>query len=133
EDADDLAALIDELRLAPAHIAGNSYGAIVVLRAAILRPHLFRSLIAHEPPLFALLEGTEYEPALAEVQRRIDAVIGPLANGDHEAAARLFVETIAFGPGAWEDQFSAEMRKVFVNNAPTWLDEMRDPDALEID
>ena len=100
EDADDLAALIDELELAPAHIAGNSFGAVVVLRAAIRSPEVFRSLIAHEPPLFPLLAGTELEPALEEVQRGIEAVVGPLEAGDHEGAARLFADTIAFGPGA---------------------------------
>jgi pimeloyl-ACP methyl ester carboxylesterase len=133
EDADDLAALIDELELAPAHIAGNSFGAVVVLRAAIRSPEVFRSLIAHEPPLFPLLAGTELEPALEEVQRRIAAVVGPLEAGDHEGAARLFADTIAFGPGAWDQQLTSEMRDVFITNAPTWLDEVHDPDALQMD
>ena len=133
EDADDLAALIDELALAPAHIAGNSFGAVVVLRAAIRRSDVFRSLIAHEPPLFPLLAGTELEPALEEVQRRIDAVVEPLEAGNHEGAARLFANTIAFGPGAWEHELTPEMREVFITNAPTFLDEVRDPDALHMD
>ena len=47
EDADDLAGLIDELGLAPAHVAGNSFGAVIALRAATRRPEVFRSLIAH--------------------------------------------------------------------------------------
>src|SRR5438067_561390 len=75
EDADDLAGLIDELALAPAHVVGNSAGAAIVLRAATRRPDVFRSLIVHEPPLFPLLAGTPLEGALAEVQRRIDAVV----------------------------------------------------------
>ena len=133
EDADDLAALVEELELAPAHIAGNSFGAVVVLRAAIRSPEVFRSLIAHEPPLFPLLAGTELEPALEEVQRRIAAVVGPLEAGDHEGAARLFADTIAFGPGAWDQQLTSEMRDVFITNAPTWLDEVHDPDALQMD
>jgi pimeloyl-ACP methyl ester carboxylesterase len=133
EDADDLAGLIDELELAPAHVAGNSFGAVVALRAATRRPEVFRSLIVHEPPLFPLLAGTEFEPALAEVQRRVEAVVALLEGEDHEGAARLFVETIAFGPGAWDEQLTAEMRDVFIFNAPTWLDEVRDPDALQMD
>ena len=133
EDADDLAGLIDELGLAPAHVAGNSFGAAIVLRAATRRPKAFRTLIAHEPPLFPLLAGTELEPALAEVQRRDDAVVRLLEDGDHERAARLFVETIAFGPGAWEGQLTPEMREVFIANAPTVLDEARDPDAVQMD
>ena len=133
EDADDLAGLIEELGLAPAHVAGNSYGAITTLRAAIRRPDVFRTLIVHEPPLFPLLAGTDLEPALAEVQRRIDAVVALLEAGDHDAGARLFVDTIAFGPGAWDEQLAPQMRETFLTNAPTWLDEMHDPDALLMD
>ena len=133
DDADDLAGLIDELGLGPAHVAGNSFGAVTALRAATRRPEVFRSLIAHEPPLFPLLAGTELEPALGEVERRIDAVVGLLEGGDHEGAARLFVETIAFGPGAWDEQLTPEMREVCIANAPTFLDEVRDPDALQMD
>src|SRR5436309_6206757 len=83
EDADDLAQLIDELGLAPAHVAGNSFGAVIVLRAATRRPEVFRSLMAHEPPLFPLLAGTELEPAMAEVQQRVGAVAELLEGGDH--------------------------------------------------
>jgi pimeloyl-ACP methyl ester carboxylesterase len=133
EDADDLAGLIDELGLAPAHVAGNSFGAIISLRAATRRPDVFRSLIVHEPPLFPLLAGTELEPALGDVQGRIAAVVELLESDDHEDAARLFVDSIAFGPGAWEGQLTPEMREVFIVNAPTWLDEVRDPDALQMD
>lgn len=133
EDADDLAGLIDELGLAPAHVAGNSFGAAITLRAATRRPDVFRTLMVHEPPLFPLLAGTELEPALDEVQRRIDPVVGLLEGGDHEGAARLFAETIAFGPGAWDGQLTPEMREVFISNAPTFLDEARDPDALQMD
>jgi pimeloyl-ACP methyl ester carboxylesterase len=133
DDADDLAGLIDELGFGPAHVAGNSFGAAIALRAAARRPEVFRSLIVHEPPLFPLLAGTEFEPALAEVQRRIGAVVGLLEGGDNEGAARLFAETIAFGPGAWDAQLTPDMRDVFVTNAPTWLDEVRDPDALHMD
>jgi pimeloyl-ACP methyl ester carboxylesterase len=133
EDADDLTGLIEQLGLAPAHVAGNSFGAVIALRAATRHPEIFRTLIVHEPPLFPLLAGTELEPGLAEVQRRIAAVVALLEADDHESAARLFVEAIAFGPGDWDDRLTPEMRKVFIANAPTWLDEVRDPDALQMD
>ena len=67
------------------------------------------------------------------MQRRIDAVVALLEGGDHDGAARLFVETIAFGPGAWDEQLTPAMREVFIANAPTWLDEVRDPSALQMD
>jgi pimeloyl-ACP methyl ester carboxylesterase len=127
EDADDLAALIDELGLAPAHVAGNSFGAAIALRAATRRPDVFRSLIAHEPPLFPLLAGTEFEPPLEEVQRRIGAVVGLLERDERESAAKLFADTIAFAPGAWAGQLTPGLREVFIASAPTLLDETRDP------
>ena len=133
EDADDLAELIEELGLAPAHVAGNSFGSLVVLRAAASHPGVFRSLIAHEPPAFPLLAGGEFESALADVQAREAPVIALLEQGDGEGAARLFIDTIAFGPNAWDTQLTPEMRGVFILNGPTSLDEMRDPDALQLD
>ena len=54
EDVADLAALIEHLELAPAWVAGNSFGASITLRLAAERPDLFRGLIAHEPPLYLL-------------------------------------------------------------------------------
>jgi pimeloyl-ACP methyl ester carboxylesterase len=133
EDADDLAALIGQLGLVPAYVAGNSFGASVVLRAAVRHPNVYRRLIAHEPPLFPLLAGTDLESARAEAQRRVGAVVTLLERRDNEAAARLFADTLAFGPDAWDSQLTPEMRDVFITNAPTFLDECRDPDAPEMD
>jgi pimeloyl-ACP methyl ester carboxylesterase len=133
EDVADLAALIDHLGCGPAHVAGNSFGAAIVLRLAGARPELFRSLIAHEPPLFRLLaHEPQAQAALSEIDGRIGSVVRMLEAGDPSGGARQFVETIAFGPGSW-DQLPPELRETFVFNAPTWLDEMRDPEALHID
>jgi pimeloyl-ACP methyl ester carboxylesterase len=132
EDVADLAALIEHVGRGPAHIAGTSFGAAIVLRLTGERPDLFRSLIAHEPPLFRLLE---HEPtaqaALSVINERMAAVIRMLESRAYPAAAREFVETIAFGPGAWE-RLPPGRREMFIFNAPTWLDEMRDPESLTI-
>jgi pimeloyl-ACP methyl ester carboxylesterase len=134
EDVADVAALIEHLDLAPAHVAANSFGAAIALRLAARRPDLLRSLIAHEPPLIGLLaEDAVSQPMLAEIQRRIAVVVERLESGDHAGGAQLFVETVALGPGAWENQLTPEMREIFIANAPTWLDETHDPDALLLD
>jgi pimeloyl-ACP methyl ester carboxylesterase len=134
EDGDDLAALLETLDLAPAHVITNSYGGNIALRLAARRPEVFRSLSCHEPPLWGLLEG---DPASQEMLEQgassIEAVGRRLSEGDHEGAARQFVEEVAFGPGAWENELPPEVRAIFIQNAPTFLDELQDPQALRID
>ena len=134
EDGDDLAALLEALDLAPAHVATNSWGGNIALRLATRRPDVFRSLSCHEPPLWSLLDGDpESQEMLQESARSLEEVGKLIAAGDHEGAARRFVEEVAFGPGAWENELPAELRAVFVQNAPTFLDELQDPNQLNVD
>lgn len=133
EDVADLAALIEGLGLAPAHILGTSLGGSIVLRLAGERPDLFRSMIVHEPPLFSLLADMQNgQGMLQAIQARIAVVVERLEAGDMEGGAREFVETVAFGPGAWA-QTPSEVKKIAIFNAPTFLDEMHDPEALSMD
>jgi pimeloyl-ACP methyl ester carboxylesterase len=133
EDVADLAALIEHLGLVPAWVAGNSFGASIALRLAGERPELLRGVIGNEPPLFALLAGDPTTaPMLDEVARRVGAVVDRIASGDHAGAAEQFVETVALGPGAWA-QLSPDLQRTFVENAPTFLDEARDPEQLTFD
>ena len=134
EDGDDLAALLEALDLAPAHIVTNSGGGNIALRLATRRPDLFRSLSCHEPAVWGLLEDDpQSQEILQRAARSLDAVGSRIAQGDHEAAARQFVEEVAFGPGAWENELPPESRAIFIQNAPTFLDELQGPDPLNID
>ena len=54
-DMHDVAALLDDV--GPAHLVGQSYGAVVALLAAGLRPERVRSLVAIEPPAFEAAQG----------------------------------------------------------------------------
>jgi pimeloyl-ACP methyl ester carboxylesterase len=134
EDGDDLAALLETVGLAPAHVVTSSYGGSSALRLATRRPEIFRSLCCHEPPLWSLLQG---DPEALEILRKgarsLDAVGRRIADGDHEGAARQFVEEVAFGHGAWENALPPETRAIFVQNASTFLDELQDPMQLQID
>jgi len=134
EDVADLAALIERLGLAPAWVAANSAGAVITLKLAAARPDVLRGIIVHEPPLWSVLaEGSPEAAAvgavangpLADVSRRIAA-------GDHAGAAELFVDAVALGPGSWA-RMPEPMRQMFIENAPTFLDEGNDPDADTID
>ncbi|MGH2543823.1 MAG: alpha/beta fold hydrolase, partial [Ardenticatenaceae bacterium] len=102
EDVADLAALIEYLELAPAWVAGNSFGASITLRLAGERPDLLQGIIAHEPPLFSLLASDPLmSPMLEEVEKRVSVVVERIASEDHAGAAEQFVETVALGPGSW--------------------------------
>lgn len=134
EDGDDLAALLEALESVPAHVVTSSYGGNIALRLATRRPQIFRSLCCHEPPLWSLLDGDpQSQEILQHGIRSLDAVGRRIADGDHEGAARHFVDEVAFGPGAWENQLSPEMRAIFIHNAPTYLDELQDLQQLHVD
>jgi pimeloyl-ACP methyl ester carboxylesterase len=133
EDVDDLAALINNLNLAPANIAGNSFGAIITLKLSIQRPELFKTMFIHEPPLVTLLEGQpETEKTFRIVSERIQGVVNLLKQEKNEEGAEQFVDTIAFGPGTWKT-LPPQLQQTFIYNAPTWLDEMNDNESLRID
>jgi pimeloyl-ACP methyl ester carboxylesterase len=108
-DRYDLAALLDEL--GPAHLVGQSYGGVVSLLAAALRPGLVRSLVAIEPPAFEVARG---RPAVDAVLAAFEVVYdeAPALSGAHfvESWARASgwsaqqVEewTASFGRSEWE-------------------------------
>jgi pimeloyl-ACP methyl ester carboxylesterase len=133
EDIADLGELIMHLNLSPAHIAGNSFGACIVLNTAAKRPDIFRSMIIHEPPMIGLLKD---DPAAKEilqaVKGRMKTVVDMIAAGNMQKAAEEFVEKIAMGPGEWK-KLPEAAQKTFIYNAPTWYDEMQDSQSLEID
>jgi pimeloyl-ACP methyl ester carboxylesterase len=134
EDADDLAALIVALGIGSAFVVGNSGGSIIALKTAIRHPEVIRALVVHEPPAVKLLDGRpEFADALAGFDRRIEPVAALLSHERWEEAARLFANTLAIGPEAWETSMSPELRATFVRNAPTFWDELHDPDGLNLD
>lgn len=133
EDAADLAALIEALDMAPAHVIANSFGGVITLRLAASRPELLSRVSLHEPPAIPLLlEDPANAPLLEEMGERIPAVVAKIAAGEHEQAARQFVDEVALGPGVWQS-LPPEQKAMFVRNAPTFLDECNDPNALQVD
>jgi hypothetical protein len=55
-----------------------------------------------------------------------------IARGDPEGAAEQLVETLPLGLGAWS-WLTRATRQTLIENAPTFLDEARDPEPLEFD
>jgi pimeloyl-ACP methyl ester carboxylesterase len=134
EDGDDLAALMEALELAPAHVVATSFGGNIALALALRRPELFLSLSCHEPPLWGLLANDpQGQEMLARSGASLESVARRIARGDHEGAARQFVNEVAWGPDAWETQVPAAAKEVMVRNAPTFLDELQHPDHVTVD
>lgn len=132
EDVDDLAAIMQNLGMSPAHIIGNSFGGNIALKLAARNPELVRSLTVHDPPVVSLIMEDRYGHILESLRQKITVVTDLIENGEHEEAAELFIENIVFGPGTWEE-LPEESRKKFIYNAPTFLDEQRDPEWMKID
>ncbi|HYI16010.1 MAG TPA: alpha/beta hydrolase [Thermomicrobiales bacterium] len=131
QDSEDLAGLIEGLGIAPAHVAGNSFGGSISLGLAARRPELFRSISVHEPPVFDVLAETG-STELDIARERIRRVTERLAAGDMEGGAALFADTVVGQAGSW-DGFSAEARASMVRHAATFLDENRDPAVFALD
>jgi pimeloyl-ACP methyl ester carboxylesterase len=90
-DADDIAELLDR----PAHLLGHSYGGIVCMLAAALRPASVRSLTVIEPPLFGLALD---DPAVALMVERIRGHVEAGGGTSEEEYLRGFL-------GAWGFEF----------------------------
>ncbi|HEX2089212.1 MAG TPA: alpha/beta hydrolase, partial [Actinomycetota bacterium] len=133
DDAADIAALAEHLGLRGIHLVCSSRGGVIGLKVAAARPHFVRSIVCHEPPLLGALSR---DGADAELVDQLVAgeglVVEMIEKGDHEAAARVFVERVAFGPGAWE-RFPRFIRQTFIENAETFAEEYRDPGVYSVD
>lgn len=68
-ELEDLAALIVKLGASPAHVVGNSAGAVLALMLARRHPHLVRSLVIEEAPLMTVF--TSYPPRAGEMIRML--------------------------------------------------------------
>lgn len=87
-EADDLAALIDELDRGPAVLLGSSGGAVAGLALAQRHPDRLTTLIAHEPPV------TELLPDATEVQSEIDRIRDAYRDGGSGAAWGAFASLV---------------------------------------
>ncbi|WP_330230917.1 alpha/beta hydrolase [Nocardia sp. NBC_00508] len=82
--ADDLARLITHVDAGPAVVFGSSGGAVTALALAQARPDLVTTVIAHEPPISALVADRDTHRAATE------DLIATYADGDVLGAWRKF-------------------------------------------
>jgi len=138
-DADDLAALIRNLKLAPAHIVGVSYGAYTALFLAVRHPALVRSLVLSEPPVLRWLPEVEGGKAL--LTDFMSKVWEPAARGFREGdEAALKAALDGFGEigysGSNEKMTFAtlppEVRSHLLENALEWRALTMSKDAFPV-
>lgn len=128
QDADDLAALIERLKLAPAFVVGSSAGGSVVLNLVTRRPDVVQKALVHEPVPLGIVEQTGEKRLIELLEHDKQAAAHTerlIAAGEARRAAQYFIDEIAVGPGAW-DSFPAELREILVANAGTLADDLRD-------
>lgn len=127
EHRDDLAALIETLRLAPAHLVASSYGAYITLLCAGARPELVRSLVLGEPPV-PMLIGPD---ASQGFMRDIEPIRQAFERGESEQAVRMFMDA-RVGRGGF-DRFPAPARQMMLDNIPEFrLEVSTSPDQYFI-
>lgn len=128
DDAEDLAAIIEQASGCPAHIVGTSGGAAIALRLACNRPDLFHSLTVHEPPLIeALPETDESQQYKRELSEKFDVFVKTMESGRSAEAVGFFVDAISDGSGTW-DNLPTVQREIFTKNAWTLFHEFHDKD-----
>jgi pimeloyl-ACP methyl ester carboxylesterase len=96
EQADDAAALLEGLGLAPASIFGTSSGGIFALTMLVRRPESVRGAVVHEPALFALFDDPN------DARENMTALIKEgMEAGGPAAAFERFIRFMA-GDANWE-------------------------------
>ncbi len=92
--AEDLAAMLLTLDLAPAQIIGSSYGAYTALQLTRDHPQLVRGLVLAEPPVISLLTGSESGDSArrAFYTYGLDPARAAFARGDSVAGVRIFFD-----------------------------------------
>jgi pimeloyl-ACP methyl ester carboxylesterase len=123
---DDEVALVDaliDLAGEEVHLVGHSYGGVLCLRAASLRPERIRSLSLIEPTAFHLLRLFGERSAWEEIERLATRHIVLAAAGELAACAELFLGYWA-GPELWREA-PAELRERLVQTMPKIAQEWR--------
>jgi pimeloyl-ACP methyl ester carboxylesterase len=115
EQADDAAALLEALGLAPAAIFGSSLAGVIAVCLILRHPRAVRAAILHEPGFSQLNDNPE------EVKRTVGAVIadGMRSGGPGEAIERFY--RFVAGDTNWEG-LDPDLRERVRASAETYLE-----------
>jgi len=113
EQADDAAALLQALALAPAAVFGTSGGAIIGLELALRHPAVVKGGVLHEPPLGSVVASPSGRAALAAMTAAIERGI---ASGGSLDAVEAFVRAAT---GSVWDRIPIGVRSRMLGNGET--------------
>ncbi len=123
--AEDLAALLLQLDLAPAHVVGSSYGAYTALVLALEHPELVRSVVLGEPPIMPLLTRTPEGDALRRnyVATALDPARAAFSRRDSVGALTAFLrgDGLAAAPSAKLLTYAFELRREMLASREQYL------------
>jgi pimeloyl-ACP methyl ester carboxylesterase len=122
-DFEEQAPLVADLLGDEAHLVGHSYGGVISLYAAGLRPEAVRSLTVIEPPAFGLARGDPAADRLVEVLDALWAQVGSIEPGPFLSR---FSSLVIGRPVAPERELSPELeqgvRTLMVERPPSEAD-----------
>jgi pimeloyl-ACP methyl ester carboxylesterase len=104
----------------PAHLVGHSYGAGIVLLAALREPDLVSRLILIEPPFGSLLppDTADLEAEMADRMAMLKSLQDLARAGKHDDASRLLTDWIQGGPDGFAT-LPQEVQDTLLQNAAT--------------
>jgi non-heme chloroperoxidase len=117
--AQDVAAFIQALGLAPVHLVGHSYGGFVCAYVAKDHPELVRSLTLIEPPIFSLVSSDPERPPFVTI------ALDLFAKGEDDSAVKSFISGV-HGPGSFE-RLPPKIQEHMLLNAHEMRAELRMP------
>ena len=120
QHAEDAAALINLLALAPCLVVASSGGAAIAVDLAHRHGRLLRGMVLSEPPLFSL-DPEAGDAAIAEI---VAVVKAALAAGGPRAAVDAFFALVC--PGLWSS-LGEERKQRYRENADIGLADLQSP------
>lgn len=129
-EAEDLAALITEIKLGPVHLVGHSYGGLVTLFLIKKYPELVRTLTLSEPPLIKWLPDIKdgkilYENFYSELLKPVRKAF---EIKDTDSVLRHTL--IYFASEDVLDNLPTEVKNQFLSNLPEWHSIANSSDAF---
>lgn len=113
----DLAALLQTLKVGPAHLVGHSYGGAIAALVALKHPELVRSLVLGEPSLFTVLDTPADKLLLADQESKLDSVLQVARKGEAKTALRDYLRVVLEADVF--DQLPPGARLVVTDNSAT--------------